>query len=110
MGMPKGCLLQNMPCNVQFGCFSKFKQGRDFITRGLIPVKPMLEEHPSEYCCMGNPSPSKTLKSLVDWLDKESERRGYQVKEKYLLALQVYVDSVNYNMLCGIFKSMWCCF
>ena len=53
---------------------------------------------------MGNPTPSKTIKSLVDWLDKESDRRGYQVKEKSfilpqdLLSLQLFVASVYYNM------------
>ena len=53
---------------------------------------------------MGNPTPSNTIKSLVDWLDKESDRRGYQVKEKSfilpqdLLSLQLFVASVNYNI------------
>lgn len=84
------------------GCFSKFKLGGDSDTR-FHPC----EAHAggqSKYCCMGNPTPSKTIKSLVDWLDKESKRRGYQVKDKAfilpqdLLSLQVYVSSVNYNM------------
>jgi hypothetical protein len=83
-------------------CFSKFKQGVEGNSR-FVPC----DHHAggqSKYCCMGNPSTSKTIKSLVDWLDKESQRRGYEVKEKSfilpqdLLSLQAYVASVNYNM------------
>ena len=91
-----------MFCN-GVSCFSKFNYGGDFVIR-FDPC----EAHaggPSKYCCyVENPTPSKTIKSLVDWLDKESQGRGYQVKEKSfilpqdLLALQVYVYSVNYNM------------
>jgi hypothetical protein len=49
-------------------------------------------------------SPAKTTKDLVTWLDKESERRGYQVKEKSfilpqdILDLHQFVSSVHYNM------------
>ena len=62
------------------GCFSNFKQGGDFVT-GFDPHKARAGG-PSKRRCEGNPPPSKTIKSLVDWLDKESERRGCQVKEK----------------------------
>jgi hypothetical protein len=63
------------------GCFAKFKDGGASMTR-FDPC----EVHAggqSQYCCMGNPSsPTKRTKYLVTWLDKESERRGYEVKEK----------------------------
>jgi len=47
------------------GCFSKFKQGGADMLSRFVPC----EAHAggqSKYCCMGNPSPSKTMKSLVD--------------------------------------------
>jgi hypothetical protein len=59
----------------------------------------------SQYCCMGNPSSStKTTKDLVTWLDKESERTGYKVKEKLFILPQAILDLhqfaslVHYNM------------
>jgi hypothetical protein len=84
------------------GCFSKFKQGG----AGLSRFEPC-EAHAgnqSKCCCMGNPTPTTAIKTLVDWMDKESERRGHQVKEKSLilpqnlLDLHIHVASVNCNM------------
>jgi hypothetical protein len=84
------------------GCFSKFKQGAGDMSR--FDACEAHAGNQSRYCCMGNPTPSTSIKTLVDWMDKESERRGYQVKEKSfilpqdLLDLQKHVASVNYNM------------
>jgi hypothetical protein len=84
------------------GCFSKFKQGGAGLSRFVA-----CEAHAgnqSKHCCMGNPTPTTAIKILVDWMDKESERRGHQVKEKSfilpqdLLDLQIHVASVNCNM------------
>ncbi len=53
---------------------------------------------------MGNPSPSSAIKAVVDWIDKESNRRGYEVKKKSfivpqdLLDMQKCVASVQYNL------------
>jgi hypothetical protein len=85
------------------GCFAKFKDGGTSMTR-FDPCK-VHAGGQSQYCCMGNPSsPTKTTKDLVTWLDKDSERRGYEVKEKYfilpqdILDLHQYVSLVHYNM------------
>jgi hypothetical protein len=93
---PSGYILQ---CP---GCYNNFRDGVDVAER----FKPC-ETHTgsvSKYCCMGNPSPSFTIKCLVNWVDKESRRRGYEVKVKSfilpqdLLDIQKYVASVQYNL------------
>jgi hypothetical protein len=85
------------------GCFAKFKLGGASMTR-FDPCEAHAGRQ-SKYCCMGNPSsPAKTMKDLVTWLDKESERRGYEVKEMYfilpqdILDLHQFVSLVHYNM------------
>jgi hypothetical protein len=84
------------------GCFLKFKSSLDASTR-FAPCEVHASSH-SRFCCMGNPNHSIDIKALVNWLDKESLRRGYEVKEKSfilpqdLLHLQIYVASVHYNM------------
>jgi hypothetical protein len=84
------------------GCFHNFKNGVS-VTERFQPC----ESHTgrfSQYCCMGNPAPSFAIKAVVDWIDKESNRRGYEVKQKSfilpqdLLDMQKHVASVQYNL------------
>jgi hypothetical protein len=101
MSMPKNYSPHVLQCT---GCFAKFKDRGASMTR-FDPCE-VHDSRQSQYCCMGNPSsPTKTTKDLVTWLDKESEWRGYQVKEKSFILPQDILDLHQYVSL--VHDNMW---
>jgi hypothetical protein len=83
-------------------CFQKFQDGADTPAR----FDPCFSHNggASLFCCMGNPSQSFRHKTLIKWLDKESNARDCRVKAKSaflprdILDLQQCVASVHFRM------------